>query len=233
MAKVCWLVQRIGILFVLGFALLSGAWAAPDSVPAWPSEKDLLGAMNKGVKNQADMGGRIWIRSIHEIAVGKKETGLLVSVWFPDRGRNFSAGTFLYRPNLKQAREIDYSRSLGLAEVTGRYGEIALLEQYGSGQGTEDFVHSLVRFDGWTLKELHRAEFANNLGACGSSSVAVPPSACEQTWVKLQLLPSQSDALDLLEITTRMVGPEPRNTSLSTASRWFRLVGSRFKPVAE
>lgn len=227
-----WLAQRTGILCVLSFALFSGAWAAPEVAPVWPSERDLLGAMTKGVKNQADFGGRIWVRSIHEIAVGKRENGWLVSVWFPDRGRNFSAGTFLYRPNLKQAREIDYSQSLGSADVTGRYGEIALLEQYGSGQGTEDFVHSLVRFDGWTLQELHRAEFANNLGACGSSSAAVPPSACEQTWVKLQLLPGQSDALDLLEITTRMVGPEPRNASLSTASRRLRLVGSRFKPVA-
>ncbi len=225
------LLQRCGSGVVLALLLLSGAWCAPDSATTWPSENDLLAAVTKGVNDQSRPLGRIWIRGIHEITVGKTERGWLVSVWLPDQGRNFSARTFLYRPNLKQAKELNYSRSLGLVDVTGHYGQIALLEGYESGQGGEHIMNALVRFTGWTLRELHRVEFSNNLGACGSSSSSNPPSECEQTRVNLQLIPDQGDDLHLIEITTHIFGADLRTASSEVISRRLRLVGDRFKPI--
>jgi hypothetical protein len=216
----------VGGLIALGVA--GAAVAAPEPVPAWPAERELVTAMRAGLKGGANKADALSIRAMHEVMVGKAETAFLVSAWFPERGRNFSAGTFLYRPALKQARELDYSQSLGLRDVAGHHGEFALLENYGSGQGTEDFIHALVRFKGWEVQVLHQAGFGNNLGACGEASTASAP--CEQTQVQFQLLGGPpSDLVEMIEVTTQLVrSPKEK---LSVTSRRLRLEGDRFRPV--
>lgn len=209
-----------------------GAEAAPQDPPPWPTERLFVEAMKRSVKQPQIEGERIWIRAMHAIRVGQNEDALLVSVWLPDRGRNFSSGTFLYRPKLKEARELEYGQSLGVEYVPGHYGRIGLLEQSGSGQGEEDFKHALVRFDGWKLQSLHEASFGNNLGACGD--YPDPPRACEQTWVKFQLVPDQTPGgLDLIEVTTRMTGADRLTSKVVIVSRRLRLKGNRFVAIED
>ena len=214
----------VGGLIAVGVA--TAALAVPERVPAWPSERELVTAMRAGLKGGANKAETLSIRAMHEVMVGKTETAFLVSAWFPERGRNFSAGTFLYRPALKQARELDYTQSLGLQYVAGRYGEFSLLEIYGSGQGTEDFIHALVRFKGWKAQVLHQASFGNNLGACADTSTALAP--CEQALVQFQLLINPTTkVVEMIEVT--LVG-SPKEKLLVT-SRRLRLDGDRFGPV--
>jgi len=218
----------IGLIAVGAATSAASAFAAPDPVPPWPNEQELLTAMRAGLKDRTNKDETLGIRGMHDVMVGNTETAFLVSVWFPQRGRNYSSGTFLYRPALKQARELDYSQSLGSRYVTGHYGEFSLLENYGSGQGTEDFTHALVRFKGWSMQVLHKADFGNNLGNCGEISPSLKP--CEQTHVQFQLLGnSKSNLVEMVEITTQL-GGSPKEKLLVT-SRRFRLDGNRFKPV--
>ena len=218
----------IGLIAVGAATSAISAFAAPEPVPAWPNESELVTAMRAGLKDRTNKAEALAIRGMHDVMVGKTETAFLVSVWFPDRGRNFSAGAFLYRPALKQARELGYSQSLGSRYVAGHYGEFSLLEDYGSGQGTEGFIHALVRFKGWETQVLHTAEFGNNLGACGKNSPSAEP--CEQTHVQFQLLGnSTSSIVEMIEVTTRL-GGAPKE-KLSVISRRFRLDGNRFRPV--
>lgn len=221
-------VRRAFASGLIAVGMATAAMAAPEHVTAWPSERELVTAMRAGLRDGANKEEALPIRAMHEVMVGKTETAFLVSVWFPDRPRNFSSGTFLYRPALKQARELRYSHSLGLQYVSGHYGEFSLLEDYGSGQGTEGFIHALVRFKGWDLQVLHKAEFGNNLGACGETSPSAKP--CEQTHVQFQLLGnSASNTVEMIEVTTQL-GGAPKE-KLSVTSRRFRLDGNRFKPV--
>jgi hypothetical protein len=214
----------IGLIAVGAATSVTSGFAAPDPVPAWPNESELV----TGLKDRTNKAEALAIRGMHEVMVGKTESAFLVSVWFPERGRNFSAGAFLYRPALKQARELDYSQSLGLRYVAGHYGEFSLLENYGSGQGTEDFIHALVRFKGWETQVLHKADFGNNLGTCGEFSPSARP--CEQTHVQFQLLGnSASNIVEMIEVTTQL-GGSPKE-KLSVTSRRFRLDGNRFRPV--
>jgi hypothetical protein len=218
----------IGLIAVGAATSVTSVFAAPDPVPAWPNESELVTAMRAGLKDRTNKAEALAIRGMHEVMVGKTESAFLVSVWFPERGRNFSAGAFLYRPALKQARELDYSQSLGLRYVAGHYGEFSLLENYGSGQGTEDFIHALVRFKGWETQVLHKADFGNNLGTCGEFSPSARP--CEQTHVQFQLLGnSASNIVEMIEVTTQL-GGSPKE-KLSVTSRRFRLDGNRFRPV--
>lgn len=221
-------VRRALVIGLIAVGAATSVFAAPDPIPAWPNESELVTAMRAGLKDRTNKAEALAIRGMHEVMVGKTETAFLVSVWFPDRGHNFSAGAFLYRPALKQARELDYSQSLGLRYVAGHYGEFSLLENYGSGQGTEDFIHALVRFKGWDVQVLHKAEFGNNLGACGETSPSLRP--CEQTHVHFQLLGSYGlKPVEMVEVTTQL-GGAPKE-KLSVTSRRFRLDGNRFKPV--
>jgi hypothetical protein len=221
-------VRRAFVSGLIAVGAVTSALAAPDRTPAWPNERELVAAMRAGLKDGANKAETLSIRAMHEVMVGKTETAFLVSVWFPERGRNFSAGAFLYRPAFKQARELDYSQSLGLRYVAGHYGEFSLLENYGSGQGTEDFVHALVRFKGWDVQVLHQASFGNNLGACGETSPISAP--CEQTQVQFQLLGnSAANLVEMIEVTTQLLG-SPKEKLLVT-SRRLRLDGDRFKPV--
>ncbi|SFU93070.1 hypothetical protein SAMN05216350_108206 [Polaromonas sp. YR568] len=220
--------RRVIVGGLIAVGLTTAALAAPDDAPAWPSERELLVAMRAGVKGGANKAETLLIRAMHEVRVGKTETAFLVSVWLPARGRNFSSGVFLYRPALKQARELDYSQSLGLQYVAGRYGEFSLLENYDSGQGTEDFIHALVRFNGWEMQVLHQAKFGNNLGACAEASVEFP--ACRQTLVKFQLLVNPAtDDVEMVEVTTRLDASSKEK--LLTTLRRLRLDGNRFTPV--
>lgn len=221
-------VRRALVIGLIAVGAATSVFAAPDSIPAWPNERELVTAMRAGLKDRSKKAEALAIRGMHEVMVGKAETAFLVSVWFPDRGRNFSAGAFLYRPALKQARELDYSQSLGLRYVAGHYGEFSLLENYGSGYGTEDFTHALVRFKGWDVQVLHKADFGNNLGNCGETSPSFKP--CEQTHVQFQLLGnSASNIVEMIEVTTQLGGAPTEK--LSVTSRRLRLDGDRFKPV--
>ena len=218
----------IGLIAVGAATSAISAFAAPDPVPAWPNESELVTAMRAGLKDRTNKAEALAIRGMHEVMVGKTETAFVVSVWFPDRGRNFSAGAFLYRPALKQARELDYSQSLGSRYVAGHYGEFSLLENYGSGYGSEDFTHALVRFKGWDVQVLHKADFGNNLGVCEKNSPSAKP--CEQTHVQFQLLGnSASNIVEMVEVTTQL-GGSPKE-KLSVTSRRFRLDGNRFRLV--
>ena len=220
--------RRAFVSGLIAVGMATAAVAAPEQVTAWPSERELVTAMRAGLREGANKEEALSIRAMHDVMVGKTETAFLVSVWFPDRGRNFSAGVFLYRPALKQARELRYSQSLGSRYVAGHYGEFSLLEDYGSGQGTEDFTHALVRFKGWNMQVLHKAEFGNNLGNCGETSPSFKP--CEQTHVQFQLLGnSASNIVEMIEVTTQL-GGSPQE-KLSVSSRRLRLEGDRFKPV--
>lgn len=213
---------------LIAVCVATAALAALERVPAWPSERELVTAMRAGLKPGANKAETLSIRAMHEVLVGKDEAAFLVSVWFPNRGRNFSAGTFLYRPALKQARDLEYSQSLGLRYVAGHYGEFSLLENYGSGQGTEDFIHALVRFKGWDMQVLHQANFGNNLGACRETSPTSSP--CQQTQVQFQLLGNPAaNLVEMIEVTTQVAGP-PKEKLLVT-SRRLRLDGDRFRPV--
>lgn len=222
--------RLLSAALALGSLMTASAWAAPEEMPAWPSESALISAIKKDVKESPKSVLGLSIRSVHPLRVGGEEDAFLVSVWLPGRGRNFSAGTFLYRPKLKQARELDYSQSLGLRYVTGYYADFVLLEQYASGQGSEGFTHALVRFSGWKQQVLHKASFGNNLGACGRSPAYL--SDCEQTSVQFQMLAgSGKDSIDLVEVTTRLVGEDLAKGKLSIKSRRMRLIGDRFVAV--
>ncbi len=221
-----------GVLLAAASMLTSPAWSAPDTTLPWPTEREVVSALRAGVKATKGSLEGISLRSMHPVRVGNEEEAYVVSVWLPGRGRNFSAGTFLYRPKLKQAKELDYSQSLGPMYVTGHYGRFAVLENYASGQGSEDFIHTLVRFVGWELQALHQAKFGNNLGACGASPTYARD--CEQTVVRFQVLLGHAngrDTFDLVETTARALGEDIAKGKLSIKSRRMRLIGDRFVAV--
>lgn len=224
--------KLIGVILAVTSLLAPPVWSAPEKILPWPTEREVVSAIRAGVKTTKGSFEGISLRSMHPVGVGNEEEAFVVSVWFPGRGRNFSAGTFLYRPKLKQAKELDYSQSLGPIYVTGHYGRFALLESYASGQGSEDFIHTLVQFVGWEVKALHQARFGNNLGACGPSPAYTRD--CEQTIVRFQLLRGHAngqDIFDLVETTARAVGEDIAKGKLSVKSRRMRLVGDRFVAV--
>lgn len=216
-------------VLVAGSVIACPAWGASGQMLAWPQEQDAISAMRKGAESAAKQTETISIRSMHAIKVDQDEDAFLISVWLPDRGRNLSVGTFLYRPRLKQAQELGYTQSLGTRYVPGYYKQnhFVLLEQYESGQGSEQFSHALVRFVGWQAQVLHEARFGNNLGACKHSSA--DSRDCRQTWVQFQLLPGDGPkAVDLVEISTRVVGVGKSRGKSSVKTRRMTLNGDRF-----
>ncbi len=203
-----------------------GVSATADDSRTWPTAHQLTEAMKKAVAEPFPEGGQIWIRSIHEISVGPREDALLISASLPDRPRNDTSRVFLFRPKLKKAIELPYSRVVESIHVYGHYGRFVLLEQYSSGTGEEDYIHSLVQFEGWKVSELHRVHFENNLGRdCAYDG------KCHQGWVKFQLLPGANDDLDLIEWTVQSNGKVPMENSLQLRTKRFRFVVDRFVEI--
>jgi hypothetical protein len=222
-------IEFIPFLFALSALVLVFPVMADQNIP-WPSEKVLIPILQSGVKERKAIQEAITIRSMHRMNISKNEHAFLVSVWFPDRGRNFSTGTFLYRPSIQQARELNYSQSLGVSYVTRYSGaDLLILESYGSGQGTEEFLRVLGRFDGWQFQVMHQASFGNNLGNCGAKTTDF--RECEKTSIHFQLLPvGLSKQLELIELTTRIFGESTPSEEVSVGTRRLRLLDSRFQP---
>ncbi len=205
------------------------AQAAPEVSEPWPKDRVLANALRRGLSDSSAMDERIDIRSIQEITVGKSESALLVSVWLPDRPRNMSSGVFLYRPRLGQARQLKYGQALGVLYHASVFGKWVVLQNYGSGQGTEEFQNVVVRFDSWDPVVLHEVSFGNNLGMCG---VHLGSTECMEDWVEVRLL-AQSNPVELIEVTTTLKGPEQAGRSAVVTTRRLRFSGNGFVVVTK
>ena len=218
--------KHVVALLLLCFFWVATAHAAPEDIEPWPKDNEVAGVLRQALKKGETADERVAIRSMHAMEVGKNEPAFLVTVWLADRGRNFSSGTFLYRPRLKQARELKFGQSLGSLYVPRRGHLFVQLQNYASGQGEEEMETVVAKFDGWQPIVLYRARFGNNLGICGVSIGL----RCEEKWIDIRMLGGEKDVL-MLEITSSRNGAEIELKKPSISSRLLRLVGNKFVPT--
>jgi hypothetical protein len=199
----------------------------------WPELTPLQLALRGGLKEAWGKEERIEIRSINRVVVDKSEEAFLVAAWLPDRGRNFSAATFLYRPAVKQAKQLDFHNVVAIPYTSHFYGKFVILENYGSGSGVQDFTHALVRFNGWRVEVLHKADFGDNLGSCELISIS-GREPCIQTKATFVLLDGfKFDQLILVESLTKTTGATFETLRASTTIRHFHWMKDRFIPIFE
>ena len=110
-----------------------------------------------------------------QVSLLNKEIAYIAPVGFYQRGRNNIWHSVLVRPTLKEVREI--TGPVGKDCVVHDFNNDGISEietvSLGSGQGTTRGEKTIVQFDGWKSIVLHRNEFHDNLGCCGS-----PPGGC-------------------------------------------------------
>ena len=167
------------------------------------------------------------IRSIHRIEIGEsREQGFLIPIWLPDRGRNFSAGVLLHRPQLKQTRLLDYGNVDFIPYLRGLNGRVAVLSSYESGQGSENSSQHVVQFDGWTVKRLGSGGFSNDVGKgectakapCRHTSVVYQPVVGTNQMAKITLsgtviekiVPKTNVKVQFYEVTSDALRPIAR-----------------------
>lgn len=200
---------------------------------ALPNNTQLQTILRSGLKEPWSKDERIEIRSIHRVVVDKSEDAFLVSVWLPDRGRNFVSGAFLYRPAMKQAKQLDFSHVVSIPYSSFLFEKFAVLEDYGSGSGLQEFTHALVRFSGWKVEVLRKLEFGDNLGACETTSLS-GREPCKQTRAAFLLLDNpENNSVILMEYLTTSVGSKASSLQVSTTVRRLHWVTDRFIPVFE
>ncbi len=155
------------------------------------------------------------------IGLRSKEVGYLVPVGFYDRGRNFIWHMALIRPAIKQVREVEEPVKQDIVVHDLNHDGISEVEALtqGSGQGTEQGEKSIVQFDGWKPIVLHRAEFYNNLGACGPEF----NTKCESKEVNWKFVDLDGDGNDdLVEESVIEKGPSlDRTKSKKTVIKYL------------
>ena len=198
-----------------------------------PNNPQLQTILRSGLKNPWNKDERIEIRSIHRVVVDKTEDAFLVAVWLPDRGRNFSSAAFLYRPVTKQSKQLDFSNVVSIPHTSNFFGKFAVLEDFGSGAGVQEFTQVLVRFSGWRVEVLRKLDFGDNFGACESNSLS-GREPCKQTRAGFLLLDNpENSSVILMEYISTSIGSKASSLQINTTARRLNWVTDRFVPVFE
>lgn len=174
---------------IILFLLFSGTLVLAYNTP--PSNDEIQSRWKQHSKEEMTIDG-----SPVQIALRGKEIAFLMPVYFVARGRNDMNHAVLVRPAIKAIREVAYPVSRDSVAHDLDHDGISEIEtvSLGSGQGTTDGEKSIVQFDGWKPIILHRKNFYDNLGACGSPEAGL--GKCESQEINWQFTDLNHDGKD-------------------------------------
>ena len=160
------------------------------------------------------------VEEIHPLTLKGGEQAYLVSVSFPDAGRNFWAGYVLARPALNDAQVLEgFGGQYNGVTLGG--GPLAIIGSSGSGQGTSEATYALVAFDGWQARELYSVSESDNSGNCGYDD-----KPCEGNQVFLHFVHvggADSLRLSVTDVSYRAKGDDDPAPQVETRSELVRI----------
>jgi hypothetical protein len=221
-------VKKIILVIVFLFLLVNSV-VAQNPKPNVPSDTEINTWWKP--ENREDPKERFQVNRCTFVRLVTGEEAFLASVFFLDRGRNAFGGSLLVRPKLREAREI---KGIGEDfETIGLLNGASLIsaKTVGSGQGTTAGQKTLLKLDGWKSMVLHKSDFGDNLGECGSVSGRRCHSE-DTHWIFTDL--NGDEKMDLVEVSVTQDGPEANRLAWRTVTRVYLLKEGKYvvAPVA-
>lgn len=219
------LIAIMGKYLILLFVVLYGVVPSVGNCKnnSMPSNETIMEWWSEDSVNWEDLE-YINTRSSRKIFLRNRETAFLFEVSIGPRGRNSTSSVIMVRPEKKQAREV--TAFPGHVEIQGVFKHIrhvydldhdgiseVELSNFVSGQGYGESSYSIVQFDNWTPVILHKTDFSENSGCCGSEKGSC--GECHYEDVSWKFVDLNGDGVDDLveEITTKQGQSEDRLTT--------------------
>lgn len=217
------------ILTVLFVCLIVSSAMGRSSRPSGPTKAQIDEWWKP--QNRECPTEKLQVNDLMGVSLSGGEEAFLASVFFLDRGRNAFGGSLLVRPKLKEAREVEeigkHFETIGLLDGSSGPSLIST-EVVASGQGTTGGQMSIVMLDGWKAIVLHKRDFGDNLGGCGS--IFHRRCRSEETrWIFADL--DRDGRTDLIEVVISQDGAEAKNLSWRTTTRAYLLKGGKYIPA--